>query len=1441
MEQKQQMLRKSFDVFLLVGGVLVTAATLAWLEQSSLQNGYTAWNADLALAAGPLFAILGSLSLILRGYAGQHEARRIIATTAFLIALTAGATGVGVFTVMHAQNRDTLENGLTDTLDLTQALIASILERATLRLPAYASEPLYANGLAGPGPRRQEILAPALLRILADGATSVAVEDLQGQVVATAGKPFSRAELALPLAQRKGTKLVWANGRFYLRNKQPIVQHGRMRGYLRLEQALPRVLTSVLLDASRRHSSSMALALCGRDGESVACFPTRFQAAPFRLPAGHGTAALPIARALSGQSGVTLRRNYRGTPVVAAYRPVGNTGLGMVVTINARELYGAPAQKLFMLLPFLIGMIGFGILLVRWRVRPLAAQLLESREELKALIEHVPDGVVTINHRGVIQMFSPAAERMFGWPAAEAVGRNVGMLMPEPERSGHDDHLNRYLAGGGSRIIGIGPREVLAQRKDGTCLATELAVAEIHADGKRCFIGVLRDITARKAVEEEYRLLFTSSLLGAALVSDAGAFLRVNPALLAMLGYGEETLLSLGLLAALAAEDRSRIEGMMGRLLTDTTGGSGETGLLRLLHQTGRTVWVRFALALARDNVRGARWFVLQIEDVTAEREASEALMRSEQRFRAIFGESASSIGVLDREGRILEINAAACKLLGYDADELRAMRAAAVIHPEDREDALALFARVYADGHSARHVLRLQQRNGAIRHAHVAAALMRGDGRDADTLVVMAQDITEMVRVRNALSQQKTFLNAVLETISAGVVACDGQGNLVYFNRAAKALHSAIDLNLPPDAWARGYDLYRPDGATPLAPEEVPLYRALRGEEVCDLEIVIAPRGKPTRRALCSGRKMQAETGEDLGAVIVVHDITALRESEAETRWLVEIIESTSDLVVSMDDDGRIAYINSAGRDILGLDPDQLAGELRIQDFYPDASADRIFKEGIPTALSAGTWQGECMVRDKSGREIPVSQVIIGHREQTEQRPRVSAIMRDISERKKAQERLTWLAYHDPLTTLPNRFLLRDRVEQAIAKARWHERSLALLFLDLDRFKNINDTLGHEVGDQLLKQVAARLGRIVRGDDTVARIGGDEFVILIEDFAHPTDVALVAKKIVDGLTTPFTLETGEFFVTASAGVAVFPSDGDDVRTLLRNADTAMYRAKDKGRNQFHFYRPEMNTHMAERLSLENGLRRALERGEFLLHYQPKVHLATGGITGVEVLLRWAHPERGLVSPLDFIPLLEETGLIEPVSAWVMDAACAQLKRWRKLGFDGLRVAVNLSPRQFAHEGVGEVFMRCFHQHGLEAGAIEAEITESLLMQHPDRAAQVLQEMRAMGVTVAIDDFGTGYSSLAYLSRFPVDTLKIDRAFVRGLPDNRNDAAIARAILEMARALDIKVIAEGVETASQAEFLRAHGCHEMQGWLFSKALPAEEMETLMREGKTLVL
>lgn len=1418
--------------------------TLAWLGQTPLGAWYTSQGADLALLMGTLLATLGGISLIMRGHAGQHEARRIVATATVLLILTSGVTGIGVFAVMKAQNKDVLEEGLMDALNLSQTLFVSAIGDARQQFAGYAAEPLFADDLTishGSANRQKRVIASSLMRMVENGASAVALQDPRGNLLATAGQPLAHADLIFPLAQKDGTELLWQNDRFYLRSRRPITQAGRLLGYLQVDQALPRILTHILLDTPARPAASTVTALCGRSAEGIACFPTRLHPTPFHVRQQGGHADLPVARALGGKAGVARLHNRRDEAVVAAYMPVSDTGLGIVTEVHTAHLYGALAGKLLLLGPFLFGMIGLGILLVRWRLKPLASRLLESREELQVLIKHSPDGIVTINRQGIIQMFSPAAERLFGWPAEEAVGHNVSVLMPEPDRSGHDGYLSQYIATGRSKFIGFGAREILAQRKNGECFAAELAVAEIEAGGERCFLGLLRDITARKASEEEYRLLFSTSLLGTALVSVEGMFLRANPALAHLLEYSEEELRTIGLGGTMHPEDWEQIEGIMDRLLTDTTANGGESGLLRMLHKSGRTVWVRFALAVAHDAVREARWFVLQVADVTAERQAHDALTRSERRYRAVFGESASPVGVLDREGRILEINAAASKLLGYGVDELRTMKAAAVIHPEDREDTLALFARVFAEGSSARHLLRLQQRSGAIRHVHLTAALMQGDKDHPDTLVVMAQDITEMVRVRNALTQQKTFLNAVLESISAGVVACDEKGGLVYFNRAAKELHNVVEMHLSPNAWARGYDLYRVDGITPLAPEEVPLYRALHGEEVTDAEIVIAPRGKPTRRTLCTGRKLRSHSGEEMGAVIVIHDITALRESEAETRWLVEIIESTSDLVVTMDDDGRIAYINSAGRDMLGLSPEQFAGDLCIQDFYPDASADRMIKEGIPAALHAGTWQGECMVRDKGGREIPVSQVIIAHREQTEQGRRVSTIMRDLSERKKAQERLSWLAYHDPLTNLPNRFLLRDRVEQAISKAIRHERNLALIFLDIDRFKNINDTLGHEVGDQLLKDVAGRLSHVVRGDDTVARIGGDEFVILIEDFAAPADIALVAKKVVEGLTAPFTIEAREFFVTASAGVALFPNDGEDVRTLLRNADTATYRAKEKGRNQFYFYRPEMNTHMAERLSLENSLRRALERGEFLLHYQPKVHLLTGKITGVEALLRWAHPECGLVSPPDFIPLLEETGLIDPVGEWIMDAACAQLKRWHETGFEGMRVAVNLSPRQFARDGMGEIFSRCLRRHGAKAGAIEVEITEGLLMQHPERAAQMLEEMREMGMTIAIDDFGTGYSSLAYLTRFPVDTLKIDRVFVRGLPDNKNDAAIARAILEMARALDIKVIAEGVETVTQAAFLRDHGCHEMQGWLYAKALSADELETLMRAGKTLVL
>jgi diguanylate cyclase (GGDEF)-like protein len=443
----------------------------------------------------------------------------------------------------------------------------------------------------------------------------------------------------------------------------------------------------------------------------------------------------------------------------------------------------------------------------------------------------------------------------------------------------------------------------------------------------------------------------------------------------------------------------------------------------------------------------------------------------------------------------------------------------------------------------------------------------------------------------------------------------------------------------------------------------------------------------------------------------------------------------------------------------------------------------------------------------------------------------------REIRERRHAEEVVKFAARHDPLTGLPNRLLLAERGSRALAAAKSEGRSMAVLFIDLDRFKNINDALGHDAGDRLLQNVAGRLARCVRRSDTIARQGGDEFVVLIEAFESPDDLAQVAEKILAEVAAPMTVYGKEFQITASAGISICPVDGDDLRSLLKNADIAMYRAKQQG-NACQFYAAQMNPHSVERLELEAALRQALARDELRLHYQPKVEARTGRVTGVECLLRWQHPTLGLLQPDQLVPLAEETGLIVPIGSWALRAACLQARAWAEQGLPQLRIAVNLSTRQFMSAALLDDLTRAIAETGLNPRRIEFEVTESMMMRDPEEAVQLLRSLKAIGVRLTIDDFGTGYSSLAYLKRLPIDCVKIDASFVRGLPVDASDVAITDTILAMAGSLGLRVVAEGVETADQMRFLERRGCDEMQGYYFSRPLAAEQLAAYLRERGT---
>ena len=473
-----------------------------------------------------------------------------------------------------------------------------------------------------------------------------------------------------------------------------------------------------------------------------------------------------------------------------------------------------------------------------------------------------------------------------------------------------------------------------------------------------------------------------------------------------------------------------------------------------------------------------------------------------------------------------------------------------------------------------------------------------------------------------------------------------------------------------------------------------------------------------------------------------------------------------------------------------------------------------------------------ETVHRRKDGSLYPVEVRLQLSR--TENPPVFVAILQDIAARKHAEARLVYLANYDTLTDLPNRVLLGQRLGKAIEEAEHNERLVAVLFIDLDRFKIINDTLGHDSGDELLKVVARRLSEAVRPGDTVARYGGDEFVIVLANVAHIDDVTRVVNKILGRLAPAITIGGRELFVTPSIGVTLYPFDDRTSDELLRNADSAMFDAKEQGGNCFRFYTAEMNARAERRLTLETGLRHALERGEFLLHYQPQVDIVSGEILGAEALIRWQHPDWGLVSPAEFIPLAEETGLILPIGEWVLTEACTQARRWHDAGHAGLRIAVNLSGRQLAQKNLVEIVAATLTRCAVARGMLELEITESLLMQDLERIAATLEALVALGVTVSMDDFGTGYSSLSYLKRLPIDVLKIDQSFVHDIGSDPDDAAIVQAIIAMAHSLGIKVIAEGVETAEQLAFLRRHRCDGMQGYYFSRPLPPEQFIKLLR-------
>ncbi|MFO1415603.1 MAG: EAL domain-containing protein [Burkholderiales bacterium] len=752
------------------------------------------------------------------------------------------------------------------------------------------------------------------------------------------------------------------------------------------------------------------------------------------------------------------------------------------------------------------------------------------------------------------------------------------------------------------------------------------------------------------------------------------------------------------------------------------------------------------------------------------------------------------------------------------------------LIHPDDRERTRDMLRRAYREGANGDTEVRIVRPGGSVVWLHALGETFTGPGGQVVLLRGTLRDITRQKEAELARDRANERLNTALAGSNLVLVDVDPDGGVFLSERWSELLggpprptYTTFEelIALTPDEEREAILREYVDTLTGRKAEYHMEHRVRAHDGTWKW---IRSRGRVTERDAFGRARRIAGINEDITA----RKLTEERLGRSESRFR-SLLALSSDWYWEQDADLRFTEIAGMdpARDDKGRPPFPAHGQLAFgeadQARYAVLTAARQPFRDLTQEVRDE--DGETRFLSFSGEPVfDAAGAFAGYR----------GIARDVTQSRRAEERIRRLAHFDELTGLPNRTMFMHTLQRAFALAQRRGKQFALFFIDLDRFKNINDSLGHEAGDRLLQDVAHRLRHNLRDSDTVARLGGDEFVVLVEDCVDVRELNTIAQNILAALGRPYLLSGQEYHVTGSIGISTYPADGQDPAALLKNADIAMYLAKDRGKNNFQFYSAQQNAHSFERLALESALRHALERGEFVLYYQPKVEIGDGRIVGVEALLRWRHPDFPMVGPDQFIPLAEETGLIVPIGRWVLHTACAQMAAWQREGLPPMRIAVNLSARQFVDDGLIDDIRHALAAAALPGTALELEITESMVMQSPERAVVTLTALRDLGIAVSIDDFGTGYSSLGYLKRFPIDNVKVDRSFIKDLPHDTDDAAITRAVIAMAQSLRIRVIAEGVETREQLAFLRELQCDECQGYYLSRPLPTDEFALFVR-------
>lgn len=695
---------------------------------------------------------------------------------------------------------------------------------------------------------------------------------------------------------------------------------------------------------------------------------------------------------------------------------------------------------------------------------------------------------------------------------------------------------------------------------------------------------------------------------------------------------------------------------------------------------------------------------------------------------------------------------------------------------------------------------------------------------------LTMLYTLLRLQRTVQEVARSHQLLDNIADNLGEGILAFDGDGRLSFLNRRAEILLGEEEAQLK--GLPAQQVLFRGESAHP---EASPLLSALTDRQPFTGEEWIPGRGGERFPAALLGGVLPNLSEDDEGTqgpgyVLSFRDMSELRQAEARLHLAGRVFDNLAEAMTITGPDGRIQWVNPAFSHVTGFSEEEAVGHTP-GELLSSGQHDRAFYQTMWQALRQnGTWQGEVINRRKSGETYPEWLSITVVRDGKGNVVQYIGLFSDISERKEREAYIHHLAFHDPLTGLANRLLFNDRLDNTIRQAHRNRRPLAVLMLDLDRFKAINDSLGHAAGDQLLKIVASRLQSTLREGDTLARLGGDEFALLMPEIRSHADAAAVAAKMLAQMEASITVDQHEIFTSTSIGIAVYPADGETSQMLLRNADVALYAAKDAGRSVFRFYVQSHSEHSLEQLELESALRHALPRGELRLHYQLQVDCQSGRPTGVEALLRWEHPTRGMIQPDHFISMAENIGVVTTIGKWCIEEACRQMAQWRRDGVDIPRVAVNVSARQLKEDDFVDIVLRAVAEAGIPASCLELELTESLLSDDAEQTIRIFELLRAGGISVAIDDFGTGFSSLSYLARFPVDVVKIDRSFVHGLERDPDARAVVQAIILLAHGLHMEVIAEGVEERRERDVLAQLHCDTLQGFLYARPCPAGEID-----------